>query len=161
MVIEKESVNIKVEITENLTQFSEQSWMKFRVFVADFFEKYARDLKKRMKDSMRNTQSAPWMYWNSGLGRMVHPAQPGSPPKIQTGNLARSIQWQNRRTIPELEFGVTPEAYYAKFLESGTARMKARPFFFRLIDERFVRDMLAKAYEEFIKEEANKKGTTA
>lgn len=60
-------------------------------------------------------------------GKRWHIASsPGNRPAIDTGQLLRSIVMDVR--IDEVEVGVKSGAPYAKYLEEGTKKMKARPF---------------------------------
>lgn len=47
----------------------------------------------------------------------------------RTGRLARSIAWQRRPRTVAAVVGVAPEGFYWKFLEYGTVKMEAVPFF--------------------------------
>jgi len=54
------------------------------------------------------------------------PSSPGQPPAIVTGRLKKSVKFAR---VKLATFEVTASAPYAKFLEFGTSRMAARPFF--------------------------------
>lgn len=57
----------------------------------------------------------------------VHTASaPGQPPATDTGRLANSIEFDK---VSELTATVGSNLIYAKYLEYGTRRMAARPFF--------------------------------
>lgn len=66
-----------------------------------------------------------------------------------TGTLANSIKWKWNGDDLEL-FQDSSEADYGIFLEFGTYKMKAQPFFFPILDER--KDILTK----YINEELDK-----
>lgn len=61
-----------------------------------------------------------------GKKRRHRSSAAGQTPANLTGNYRRSIGYQIHGS-DKLEFGIREEAPYAKFLESGTSRMQARP----------------------------------
>lgn len=60
-------------------------------------------------------------------GDRVHVASsPGGPPAIDLGTLSGSIRWRKLRVH---EYRIEAGTQYAQYLEEGTERMGARPFF--------------------------------
>jgi HK97 gp10 family phage protein len=73
-------------------------------------------------------------------GRKRRASAPGEYPANQTGNLRSAINFSVNGD-DELQFGAQEEgskrdAKYAKFLENGTSRMRARPFLIRPLKEK-------------------------
>ena len=84
----------------------------------------ANDIRNTIIRSMKDTKRAPWSYKR---GRKKHyPSAPGEPPAIDFGELVRSIMFDVRSM--EIEIGSWAGAPYAEFLETGTKKMKARPW---------------------------------
>ena len=68
-----------------------------------------------------------------GKGRRTHQASaPGQPPATDTGTLLNSVR---ARMLDSLHGLVEVTAEYAKFLEYGTVRMAARPYFWPAVQE--------------------------
>lgn len=56
------------------------------------------------------------------------PSKPGEPPRLRTGFLKKSVQYQLSEPDMRGTVGVDRNCKYAVFLEKGTAVMEARPF---------------------------------
>jgi HK97 gp10 family phage protein len=81
-------------------------------------------LRNRIVRSMTNTPRANWQYRR---GSVTHrPSAPGYPPARDTGELVRAIIADAGHG--KMEVGAEAGATYAKFLETGTSTMKARPW---------------------------------
>lgn len=83
-------------------------------------------IRNTIIQSMRSTKRAPW-YYTSGKTRVKHhPSLPYNPPAVDTGELIRSILFDVDHM--SMEVGSYGGAPYGKWLETGTPRMKPRPW---------------------------------
>lgn len=70
---------------------------------------------------------------SKGKGRRTHRASaPGQPPATDTGTLLNSVRG---RMLSILQGMVEVTAEYAKFLEYGTVKMAARPYFWPAVHQ--------------------------
>ena len=105
--------------------------LRFQGQLHDEVVRGALDIRNEMIRSMRDTSKTGKRYKR---GKKWHVASsPGKPPAIDTGQLIRSITMDDR--LDEIEVGVTSGAPYAPFLETGTKKMKERPFMKPAIDK--------------------------
>lgn len=71
------------------------------------------------------------------------PSSPGQPPGVDTGALRASIRWEKTGA---LERTIMDGVEYGQYLEDGTSKMAARPFFRPVFDaaqQRIERDAAA------------------
>lgn len=99
---------------------------------------FGKELTKTAKDGILKGPKSGRVY--KVRGRRVRRSAPGEYPANQTGNLRSAINF-DVKGADELTFGAREEgskrkANYAKFLEHGTQRMRARPFLARPIKEK-------------------------
>ncbi len=73
---------------------------------------------------------------------IAHDVVEGSP--VLTGNNRRSIQYD----IKELEASVFSTSGYGGFLETGTKRMSARPYFKPALDKNFTQEKLTQMIKD-------------
>jgi hypothetical protein len=93
----------------------------------------ANKIRNTIINSMRNTKRAPWFYISGKTRVKHHPSMPGSPPAVDTGELIRSIMYD---VAPlEVRVGSAGGGEYAKWLETGTPRMQARPWLEPAVEE--------------------------
>ncbi len=93
----------------------------------------ANDIRNTILRSMRNTKRASY-YYTSGKTKVRHrPSLPYNPPAIDTGELARSIMYDTE--YMQVEIGTYGGAPYGKYLETGTKRMKPRPWLQPAVEE--------------------------
>ena len=104
------------------------------------FKKYLKSFEKSLKDKInvagnlvqRSAKESILTGPKSGARRGRHTASaPGQPPASDTGFLANHIFVVQKK----LEVDVESRANYSKFLEFGTAKMRARPFMFPALEK--------------------------
>jgi hypothetical protein len=96
-----------------------------RVIDEELF-KITNDLRNDIINSMRNTNKSIGNYYGNHKS-----SSPGFPPAIDTGNLINRMIIRDGYGFSEL---FLKNVKYAKWLEEGTKKMKARPFFKPAID---------------------------
>ena len=74
---------------------------------------YAADVEVNMKVVMK---------------RKPYPSAPGQPPRIDTGNLIRSITSEMKREHNKIAIRIGTNVDYGRYLELGTEKMKPRPW---------------------------------
>ena len=86
-----------------------------------------------------NTEGTAQGGGRDGKGRFrkklrynAHPSEPGEAPHKQTGRLLASVAWE----VVGLAARVGTNLDYGRWLELGTARMKARPWLRRALKEK-------------------------
>jgi HK97 gp10 family phage protein len=109
--------------------------------IKKIFFQYGNDMRNYIILNMRNTpkdnsKSYARNFKSTLSGGKVpkinkrtkyhHPSFPGNYPAIDTGALIKSIKFFNSES--RLEIGIMDDVPYAKDLELGTNKMKARPF---------------------------------
>ena len=72
------------------------------------------------------------------------PSPPGGPPGVDTGNLRASMTWESEGKLRKV---VYTSAEYAPYLEFGTERMAARPFFSPVFE-----DWRQREFMQFVKD---------
>ena len=87
------------------------------------FFNYGRDIVGELKRVVTTGTRTGRTYMFRG--RQHRASAPGEPPANRTGKLANSF---NYRARPR-ELRVGAEAFYAKWLDKGTKKMAARPYF--------------------------------
>lgn len=72
----------------------------------------------------------------SARGRTVYPdpSRPGQAPRKRTGWLQRNVVWEADRRAGAVKVGVTANAPYGVWLETGSRRMEKRPFLLATLD---------------------------
>jgi hypothetical protein len=60
------------------------------------------------------------------------PSSPGNPPGVDTGALRGSMRWEK---VEDLHYEVMDGVEYGEWLELGTSKMAARPFFTPVFEE--------------------------
>jgi HK97 gp10 family phage protein len=65
---------------------------------------------------------------SKGKKRIHYSSMPGSPPNSDSGNLVKNTRITRRPTLRRSWAHVVSGAKYASWLEDGTRKMKARPF---------------------------------
>ena len=97
----------------------------------------SREWRKTIRDSIQKSSGQYRLYWSPIKKRGHWSAPPGLPPNTHTGALKRSIKVDKSMITAQGSRIVFPieqdsgEAHYGYFLEKGTRKMKARPFFFK------------------------------
>jgi hypothetical protein len=91
------------------------------------FHKYGNEMRNYIIRGMRDTPKAPWRYkrWKNGK-KWHYPSLPGGFPAIDSGRLISQLKYFSNDE--QLEIGIMSDVPYAKFLETGTSKMEARPF---------------------------------
>ena len=103
----------------------------------------ANDTRNEILLSMRNTRRQTTGYKR---GTKTHfPSRPGSPPAIDRGELVASILASVNNTRKTVEVGATNRVEYARYLEKGTRKMKARPFLGPAFDKMNVKQRIINA----------------
>ena len=65
----------------------------------------------------------------SRMKRMPFPSLPFNSPRIDTGRLYASIGTETRKISPDkIETRIGTDVFYGRYLETGTSRMKPRPW---------------------------------
>lgn len=121
---------IKVEMSSKsqniLADFKKvPSKMKREVF--DIIYKYGQKMRNTIIESMKKTSKDMTRPVRRGA-RSHYPSLPGFPPAIDTGALVNSIRIEKDEVKGKVEIGSKGNAPYSKYLETGTAKMEARPF---------------------------------
>lgn len=85
-------------------------------------------MRNHIIESMRKSPPDTAVIYRKGKNRNIihHPSMPGNPPRVDSGELVRSILFDVERY--SLEIGVAGGGIYGKWLEEGTSKMKARPW---------------------------------
>lgn len=104
------------------------------------FNKYTKSFERKLQQTLnaagnlvqRSAKESILTGPKSGARRGRHTASaPGQPPASDTGFLANHIFVVQKK----LEVDVESRANYSKFLEFGTAKMRARPFMFPALEK--------------------------
>lgn len=118
--------DIDIRGSEETQAFIKAFGSKGMQIVSDELHKITIRLRKDILQSMRNTHRSPGRYYKVGKGIFHKPSAAGFPPAINTGNLANRMYIDYADGYSRLYID---NVIYAKFLEEGTKKMKARPFF--------------------------------
>jgi len=121
MAISGGNVQMDVSVLDGLIKHTPGGINRFREAVAN-----------AMRDQVADSVTGP------------SPSEPGNPPGLVTGALHDSITVE--QTGPE-QFTLTSLVGYAGFLELGTEKMAARPFFVPVFEEWYTGKMLDFARE--------------
>lgn len=128
---------------------------KTKAGIRSTFQSTGLRLVKTSKNLIDTTKRAPWSYLVKINGRYVrhHPSLPRQPAAEMTGKLKESIRFTVRES--ELIFGAgnkfknkrgKKSVHYARFVEEGTRKMKARPYL-----KPAIKKEQSDAYRDFIK----------
>ena len=90
----------------------------------DFCLVSVAEIERTAKTLMRDTP----IDESKTYARGHHPSQPGEAPAPDTGTLMRSVTHSVEATFDGAEGNVGSNLEYAKYLEYGTSKMRARPF---------------------------------
>jgi HK97 gp10 family phage protein len=117
-------IDIDVRENKELQQFMKEFPSQSMKVINEEQYKIVQDLRNDIIKSMRNTPRGSWN--EKGIkNKFGYPSKPDFPPAIQSGNLINRI-------IPERGEGYsrlfTDNVKYAIYLEEGTVKMEARPF---------------------------------
>lgn len=88
-----------------------------------------REVKTSMRGKLRRAGGEARKTLREKVSTRSRRSSPGQPPGRRTGTLMRSIRYRTRGRGSQLALRLFATAWYAKLLERGTQKMRARPFF--------------------------------
>ena len=118
-------IDFNIRGMEEVQSFVKEFGDKGKKIINDQLYRITIRLRNDIRKSMHSTHRYPGRYYRVGKRRFHKPSAPGFPPAINTGNLVNRMYIDFADGYSKLFFS---NVKYAKWLEEGTKRMKARPF---------------------------------
>ncbi len=117
-------IDIDVRGSEQIQQFLFSLGQKGMEIIESELHKIAVNVRNDILKSMRSSPGGGKIYRR---GKIFHQASlPGNPPRVDTGNLWNRIFAEKGFDYSKV---FTDNVKYAIYLEEGTVKMEARPFF--------------------------------
>jgi HK97 gp10 family phage protein len=126
------SVTIRLEGSEELQAALRRASGEIKQAVSRAVVGTALELQGNIKKSIAQGPASGRTYEKYNPRRTHTASAPGQPPMTDTGRLVNSIEFDK---IGDLTATVGSKLVYAPYLEYGTSRMAARPFFRPAIEE--------------------------
>ena len=127
-------MTIRIEIAgmEELRRAFSNLYEVFDAAVADAVEDTVYEIDGEVKRRIARGPATGRVYEKYNPRRTHTASAPGQPPMTDTGRLVNSIEFDK---IGDLTATVGSKLAYAAYLEYGTSRIAARPFFRPAIEE--------------------------
>lgn len=126
------SVTIRLEGSAELQAALRQASGEIKGAVSRAVVGTALELQGNIKQSIARGPASGRVYEKYNPRRTHQASAPGQPPMTDTGRLVNSIEFDK---IGDLTATVGSKLVYAPWLEYGTSRMAARPFFRPAVEE--------------------------